>query len=135
MDMFIAILIATIAWFIIAAILFFNPIVDKMYSSEEDHPAVKSLPKSPITISKILLAIIIQCILWALVYGWVKGALPESLISKVFIFGTIISVMKIIPRDIDRILLTTYPGKRMMIEFIIGLVCAYVVAFVYVYRI
>jgi len=135
MEIFFAVVYATLAWFIVAAVLFFNPFVDKIYSEGEDHPAVKSLPKSPATIGKILLAVLIQCILWAIVYVWINNALPQNPFFKIVIFGTIISFIKIIPRDIDRILLTTYPIKRMTIEFIIGLICSYVVAFVYVYQI
>lgn len=131
MDYLIAIGIATGAWFITAAILFFNPPVDKIYNTESDHPAVRVLPKNGGTIGKILLAVIIQCVLWALVYKWVYTALPEDTMEAGLIFGSIIALVKIIPRDIDRILLTTYPSKRMTIEFIVGIVCAYVVGFVY----
>ena len=133
--MVLAILISTAAWFITAAILFFNPIVGKIYQSQETDPAVKSLPKVPATMGKILLAILVQCILWALVYSWVEAAMPDDLWSKVLIFGSVITFMKMIPRDIDRLLLTTYPLKRMTIEFIIGVVCSYVVAFVFAWYI
>jgi hypothetical protein len=128
-----AILLSTIVWFVLAAILFFNPIVDKVYQSEESHPSVKTLPKNAATMGKIIFAVLIQCILWAMVYVFIKPVLPETLSSKVLSFGTIILVMKMIPRDIDRLLLTTYPIKRMSIEFIIGAICAYAVAFVFAY--
>jgi hypothetical protein len=126
-----AIAISTVAWFVSAAILFFNPIVGKIYSSQENDPAVKSLPQVPATMGKILLAVLVQCALWALIYSWVKNSLPIDFWGKVLIFGSIISFMKMIPRDIDRLLLTTYPVKRMTIEFIIGVVCAYIVAAVF----
>lgn len=126
-----AILIATVGWFVLAAILFFNPIVDKLYASQEGHPSVRQLPKNGATMGKILLAVLVQCILWAVVYDYSKAVLPSDLSGKVIYFGSLIAVMKMIPRDIDRLLLTTYPGKRMFIEFVIGVVCAYVVAFVF----
>jgi len=126
-----AILISTTAWFVAAAILFFNPIVDKIYRSQETDPAVKTLPKVPATMAKILFAVLVQCVLWALVYGWVKDSLPETIRGKTLVFGTIIFFMKMIPRDIDRLLLTTYPIKRMTIEFIIGTICSYIVALTY----
>jgi hypothetical protein len=129
--MIIAILISTAAWFVTAAILFFNPLVDKIYQSQEADPAVKTLPKVPATMGKILFAVFVQCVLWAIVYGWVEDSLPETIQGKTLVFGTIIFFMKMIPRDIDRLLLTTYPAKRMTIEFIIGGICAYVVAFVF----
>lgn len=128
-----AILISSAGWFITAAILFFNPIVDKIYGSQEAFAGVKALPKVPATVGKIMLAIVIQCVLWATIFKWIKDALPETLLEKTLAFGTVILVMKMIPRDIDRLLLTTYPIKRMTIEFIIGGICAYVVAFVFAF--
>ncbi|MGB8400796.1 hypothetical protein [Bradyrhizobium sp.] len=132
--MAIAILIATVVWFVAAFALFFNPVVDKIYSSQEGHPSVRALPKSPPTIVKILAAIVVQCTLWAIVFTWIKAALPVDLVSRGVLFGTILSFTKLIPRDIDRMLLTTYPAKRLTIEFVIGVVCAYIVAFVFAYR-
>lgn len=54
MDYLIATGVATGAWFITAALLFFNPPVDKIYNKESEHPAVRILPKNGGTIAKIL---------------------------------------------------------------------------------
>lgn len=128
-----SILISAVAWFVLALALFFNPVVNKLYQSQENFPGVRVLPKTPGTMGKIFLAVVVQCTLWAFVYSVVKDVLPLSVYGRTLWFGSIIAVMKMIPRDIDRLLLTTYPGKRMMIEFIIGVICAYVVAAVFAY--
>ena len=128
-----AILIASVAWFIAAAILFFNPITDKVYRSEEKHAAVRALPQSPKTIGMILVAIIIQSALWAFVYTLIAPALPGDKMGKWLLFGFILVLTKIIPRDTDRLLLTTYPKKRMTIEFVIGIICSFVVGIVFGY--
>lgn len=133
MELLIAIAAASGAWFVAAAILFFNPPVDKIYGSEEQHPAVRTLPKSGKTIAQILLAVVVQTALWALVYQWVESALPSDTLMRGLMFGGILSLTKIIPRDVDRVLLTTYPPKRMTIEFIVGIVCALVVGVVFAY--
>ncbi len=130
-----AILTATFAWFLTAGLLFFNPWVDKVYSQSESHPSVKALPKNGQTMLKIILAILVQCILWAAVYDNIKSSLNGDAFTKGLWFGTIISLMKMIPRDIDRALLTTYPPKRMTIEFVNGIVCSYVVAGCFSYMI
>ncbi|MEM6989836.1 MAG: hypothetical protein AAF721_05050 [Myxococcota bacterium] len=122
---------ATGFWFVAAAISFFNPVVDKVYRSEESHPAVRQLPQSPATIGKILLAVLVQCLAWAWVYQTVAPALGGDLTNKALLFGTILTATKILPRDIDRILLTTYPPKRLAIEFVVGVLCAYVVGFTF----
>ncbi len=128
-----AIVVATILWFVVAAILFFNPVVDKIYRTEERHAAVRALPQSPKTIGMILIAIVIQSALWAYVYTLISPAFSAGKLTKGLLFGFILVLTKIIPRDTDRILLTTYPTKRMTIEFIIGIVCSLVVGIVFGY--
>ena len=133
MSLVIAILGSTVAWFLTAAVLFFNPPVDKAYNTEPVHPSVKVLPKSGSTIGKILAAVFLQCALWACVYTMVKPALGESALHRGLVFAGILTVVKLIPRDADRILLTTYPMRRMIIEFINGAICAVVVGLVFGY--
>lgn len=133
METLIATGAATAAWFITAAALFFNPIVDPIYRSQEGHPAVRALPKVPATIGKILLAVAIQSFLWALVFRLIEPVLPGETLGKGLAFGAILVVTKLVPRDVDRLLLTTYPTKRMLIELVIGIVCAIVVGVVYAY--
>ncbi|MEM6993014.1 MAG: hypothetical protein AAF721_21055 [Myxococcota bacterium] len=122
---------ATGAWFIAAAILFFNKPVDTLYRSEESHPAVRNLPQNPGTIGKILGAVAVQCALWAGVYQLVDEALPGGVIGKGLTFGLIVIALKVVPRDVDRVLLTTYPSRRMTVEFIVGSICAFVVGIVF----
>lgn len=128
-----SVLCASVIWFVVAAVLFFNPITDKAYRSEEGHASVKALPKSSKTIGMILVAIAIQSILWAYVYTLVVTSLPVNSLGKGLLFGFILVLTKIIPRDIDRLLLTTYPKKRMAIEFFIGIICSFAVGIVFGY--
>ncbi len=127
MSFLIAIGAAAGFWFVAAAISFFNPIVDKIYRSEESHPSVRNLPQAPATIAKILLAVVVQCVAWAWVYRLVEPALGDTLQERALTFGTILCLTKIMPRDVDRVLLTTYPPKRLTIEIVVGILCAFVV--------
>jgi len=45
-----AILVASAGWFVLAGALFFNPITDKVYRSQEHQNGVRALPQSPKTI-------------------------------------------------------------------------------------
>lgn len=134
---FLAILIASVVWFLVAAVLFFNPITDKVYRSEEQHAAVRTLPQKPKTIGMILAAILVQSALWALVYRLIapafSGEFLNDKLSKGLLFGLILVFTKIIPRDVDRLLLTTYPKKRMTIEFVIGIICSFAVGITFGY--
>ena len=133
MNPLIAILIATVAWFLLAAVLFFNPIVDPIYRRQESHAAVRELPQNGGTIAKILGAVILQCALWAWVYVTIADALPGEAMTKGLTFAAIITAVKVIPRDVDRLLLTTYPTLRMVIEFVIGIACAVAVGLAFAY--
>jgi heme A synthase len=128
-----AIAVASVVWFVLAAVLFFNPVTDKAYRSEEGNPAVRRLPQSPKTIGMILISVVIQSALGAYVYSLVSPSFSGSKLTKGLVFGFILVLTKIIPRDIDRILLTTYPKKRMTIEFIIGIICSIAVGVVFGY--
>jgi len=118
---------ASVGWFIAAAALFFNKPVDVLYRGQESHPAVRTLPNTPGTIAKILGAVAAQCVLWALVYGQIAPSLGDDWLTRGLGFAAIIFAVKLVPRDIDRLLLTTYPLRRMGIEFVIGTICALVV--------
>lgn len=131
MNFIIAVTAASCGWFAAAALLFFNPFVNQFYKPAEAHPAVKPLAPGAATPLKILGAVALQCVLWALVYRWIKPGLPASTAGAGTVFGGIIFLMKILPRDIDRLLLTTYPAIRMAVEFVVGLVCAFTVSFTY----
>lgn len=132
-DFGLAVLAATVAWFVTAGVAFFNPPVAKIYATEEEHPAVKVLPQSPATIGKILSAVLVQCLMWAGVYVMIKPGLGDDPVRAGLVFGGLICLVKIVPRDIDRVLLTTYPPKRLTIEFVVGVVCAFVVGFAFAY--
>ncbi len=127
----IAILAASVVWFIVASILFFNPITDKVYRSQDHQPGVRILPPNPKSISMILAAILVQIILWAGVYALVSPALTGDRLHKGLLFGLILVATKMVPRDADRILLSTYPAKRMAIEFVIGCISMMVVGVVF----
>lgn len=130
-DTILSIGVGTVAWFLVAAALFFNPPVDRLYRAEEGHPAVRALPQGPATIARILAAVLAQTAMWAGVYVLVEPVLGEDLLSRGLLFGGILVVTKILPRDIDRLLLTTYPKLRMTIELVIGIVCAMVTGLVF----
>ena len=131
--MVLAIVAATGAWFVAAALMFFNPPVDKLYNAEAGHPAVRSLPKVPKTIGMILGAIVVQVVLWAWVFTLIKPVLPPDAPMRGVVFGLVLTATKIVPRDVDRLLLTTYPRRRLSIEAVIGVLCALVVGLVFAY--
>lgn len=135
MSLVLAVAGATVAWFVAAGVLFFNPVVDRPYRAQESDPAVRSLPQTPKTIAMILAAVLAQSALWAGIYWLVKPALGADPWVQAALFGVLIVLVKVVPRDIDRLLLTTYPKRRMAIEFFAGIACAFVVSSVFAHTI
>jgi hypothetical protein len=133
MDIIVAALVAGLAWFVVAAVLFFNPVVDKIYRRHEGHPAVRPLPTGPRTVAKIGIAIMMQTLPWAWLFHWLAPSLPSEPVARGLAFGAILCAVKLLGRDIDRVLLSTYPSVRLAIELVIGVVCAGVVGVVYAF--
>jgi hypothetical protein len=133
MDIFIAALVAGLAWFLVAGILFFNPVVDRIYRLREGHPAVRALPTGPRTVGKIMAAIMLQTLPWAWLFAWLEPALPREPVAQGLAFGALLCAVKLVGRDVDRVLLSTYPAARLAIELVIGIVCAGVVGVVFAF--
>jgi hypothetical protein len=129
----ISIIVTSLVWFVLAGALFFNPVVDKIYRKQDHLPGVRALPPSPKTVGMIMGAIVLQITLWALVYSLIAPALPGTNWEKGLIFGLILVAMKMIPRDADRLLLSTYPQRRLIIEFIIGVINCFAIGLTFAF--
>jgi hypothetical protein len=117
------ILLTAIAWVILGSILFFNPLVDpvyqNMYRQPEKYPQVRSVPKSPGTLALITAINILKCSCFAAVYLLVVPCLPAAPVARGVLFGGVLTVTRMIPGDVDRAFLTTYPATAAWIEFAI----------------
>ncbi len=125
-------IVATIAWFIIGGVVYMNPIVAKIYKKNEDSPGVKKRKDTKtFMINTFVFSCLVQCIILAFVYSFIKPILPESLILNFLYFGIILVAVKIIPRLIDMWMQTSYPNKLLTIEFINGTIGSFVIALVF----
>ena len=123
---------ATIAWFIIGGVVYMNPIVAKIYKKYEDAPGVKKREDvKKFLINTFIFSCLIQCIILALVYSFIKPILPESLTLSFLYFGIILVAVKIIPRLIDMWMQTSYPNTLLGIELVNGTIGSFVIALVF----
>jgi hypothetical protein len=115
------ILLTAIAWVVVGSILFFNPLVDpvyqNMYRHPDKYPQARSVPKSPRTLALILAINVLKCSCFAAVYLLVLPCLPAEPASRGVLFGLLLTLTRMIPGDVDRAFLTTYPAKAAWIEF------------------
>ena len=137
MHVALVILLTAIAWVIVGSVLFFNPLVDpvyqEMYRHPEKYPQARSVPKSPGTLALILGINILKCSCYAAVYLIVVSSLPVAPVSRGVLFGLILVLTRMIPGDVDRAFLTTYPATPAWIEFGIFTVGSFFIAMSYSY--
>jgi len=123
--------LASIAWFIIGGALYMNPIVAKIYKNLENSPGLKKWEDTKkYLINMYVFGILIQCLLFALVYSFIKPILPGSLALNTIFFGLILIAVKIFPRLFDMWMQSTYPNKLLVVELVNGTIGSFVIAFI-----
>jgi len=131
------ILLTAIAWVVLGSALFFNPLVDpvyqNMYRQPEKYPQARSVPKTPLTLLLILGINILKCSCYAAVYLLVLPSLPVAPVNRGVLFGVILTLTRMIPGDVDRAFLTTYPATPAWIEFGIFTIGAFFTAMSYAF--
>jgi hypothetical protein len=125
--------LASVAFFIVGGALYMNPIIDKFYKDAEDSPALKKWDSTPKYVGLQFVGMLIQCLLWAFVFSFIKPVLPEVPVFAGLIFGVILVVIKIFPRFYDMWIQTYYPGKLLAIEFINGSIGCFLIGIVFAY--
>ncbi len=125
--------VASIAWFVIGGGLYMNPLIAKIYKNAESSPGLKKWSNTPKYIGFQFLGMLIQALLWAFVFAYLKSVLPEAKLSAGLVFGLILVAIKIIPRAYDMWIQTTYPNKLLLIEFINGTIGSFVMALIFAY--
>lgn len=123
--------LASIAWFIIGGIFYMNPIVAKIYKKFENSPGFKKWKDTKkYLVNMYVFGILIQCLLFAFVYAFIKPILPGALALNTIFFGLILVAVKIVPRLFDMWLQSTYPNKLLAIEFVNGVIGSFAIAFI-----
>ncbi|MBU0536313.1 MAG: hypothetical protein KKE20_05070 [Nanoarchaeota archaeon] len=134
MNVVIGAIIASIAWFIVAGILYMNPYSEKIFNKEaKKSPAVKKWTaknRNMMIAEMYFLGVLIPSIIFAFVYYLIQPALPGTLAANALLFGLLLMGIKTIPRFADMKMMTEYPKKLLTMDFIVGSVNCFVVSFV-----
>jgi len=119
--------LASIVWFIVGGALYMNPLVARIYKNFENSPGFKKWNNTKkYLVNMYVFGILIQCLLFAFVYSFVKSILPGTLILNMLYFGLILMAVKIFPRLFDMWMQSTYPNKLLLIEFINGTIGSFI---------
>lgn len=122
-------------WFIIGGGLYMNPLVKGIYKKFENAQGLKKWSSTGSYLIYIYVFILIQCLLFAIVYNFIKPVFADSILTNTLIFGAILTAIKIIPRLLDMWTQTTYPNRLLAVELINGLIGSFVMAAVIVWMI
>ena len=126
-----------LAWVILGSVLFFNPLVDPVYQAMYAHPdafpQVRRVPKTPRSLALIVAINVVKCSCYAVVYLLVERALPAAPLPRALMFGLVLTLTRMIPGDVDRAFLTTYPARAAWIELAIFTIGVFAIATSYAY--
>lgn len=121
--------LASIVWFVVGGALYMNPFVAKIYRNYENSPGLKKWKDAKeYLINMYVFGILIQCLLFAVVYSFIKPVLSGGLVSNTLSFGSILIAVKVLPRLFDMWMQSTYPNKLLAIEFVNGVIGSFVIA-------
>lgn len=122
---------ASLVWFIVGGVLYMNPFVAKFYKSAEGSPGLKKWRSIPKYIALQYAGILVQCILWAFIFAFIKPVFPDGVWLKSGIFGSILVAVKIIPRFFDMWLQSAYPDKLLAVELVNGTLGSFIIGMVF----
>ena len=129
--------VASIVFFIYRSVVFKDTSVDKMCRDPKAPAALKKWKNIPKTILFQYLVILIQCILWAVVFvlGLLFDVLPEGFYMKGFVLGSVMAIVNIVPIYFKMWIESTYPNKLLAIQSAKGIIGNYIMGFTLVYMI
>jgi len=123
---------ATLAWFIVGAVVYMNPFVDKIYKKYEDNPSVKNRKDmKTFILNTFVFSVFIQCFIFSFVYLYIQPILPGIVLLNALYFGLLLILVKIIPRFFDMYVQSQYPTPLLFLEIINGAIGSFIIAFVF----
>ena len=131
--------VAALITHLVAAMLYMNPFVTKIYKKHKKHPAINNhSTDKKFMIDMVVLGMFIPSFIAATTYSYLKPGLHiinGDLGSMALVLAFMLIGIRIIPRFFDMNMLTSYPKKLLFIELINGIILSFVTAAVLVFMI
>ena len=119
--------LASIVWFIIGGVFYMNPLISKIHKKFANSPAVKQWNNTKLFLVYMYLLILLECLLFALVYSFIKPIFPGGVVINGLILGLVLIAVNLIPSISGRWLLSTYPNKLLFVDFIGGILGNFII--------
>ena len=129
--------VASVVFFIYRIVVYKDPAVTKLCRSPGAPSALKKWKNVPKTIIFQYLIILLQCVLWAVVFvlGLLFDVFPDGFYMKGFTLGLVMAIVNIVPIYFKMFIEATYPNKLLAIGFAKGVIGNLIMGFTLAYMI
>jgi hypothetical protein len=112
--------LAGVVHFVVIAILYANPVVDRLSRGLEQGPAVKQWPSKPKYFVTQFLGTQVEVYLLTIAFFWLRPLIGVSGYRGAFLLGALLAGIRVYPRFWNMWIQTTYPNRLLVIEVING---------------
>jgi hypothetical protein len=112
--------LAGLVHFVVIAILYANPIVDRLSRGLERGPAVKQWPSKPKYFLIQFLGTQVEVYLLTSAFLWLRPLIGVAGYGGALLLGALLAAIRVYPRFWNMWIQTTYPNRLLAIEVING---------------
>jgi hypothetical protein len=111
---------AGLVHFVVIAVLYANPITDKLSRDLEAGPAVKQWPSKPRYFLTQFLGTQVEVYILTTGFLWLRPSIAEAGYGGALLLGALLTATRVYPRFWNMWIQTTYPNRLLAIEVING---------------
>ncbi len=115
-------LIVTVIAFIVASLVYTNPLASKLYRKSTKTGILKTWKNQKLFMLSHFLSLMLEVFIYALVFSLITIHPATSWIAAGLYFGLFIFLIRILPRFLDMFVMVNYPMRLLALELVNGLI-------------
>ena len=128
MELLKATLIVTVLAYIVATILYVNPLAAGLYKKSAKTGILKTWKKQKHVMGLHFLFMLIQVLFYSWIFSLITIHTATTWVCAGLYFGIFIFLIRILPRFMDMFVMVNYPVKLLVLELFNGLIISMVAA-------
>jgi hypothetical protein len=120
--------LAGVVHFVVIAMLYANPITDRLSRGLEQGPAVKQWPSKPKYFATQFLGTQVEVYILTIAFLWLRPLIPMAGYRGALALGGVLAATRVYPRFWNMWIQTTYPNLLLAIEVINGTLGTFAIA-------
>jgi len=121
MDIIKTTLIVTVLTFIVATIVYTNPLASKLYQKSTKLGILKAWKNQKLFMLSHFFSLMLEVLFYTLVFSLITIHPASTWVSAGLLFGLFIFLIRIIPRFLDMFVMVNYPMRLLLLELVNGL--------------